>query len=352
MKEKLRFDEIIAKLEAGTPAAPDSGFLGSNLPPELSRMVLIPVDWEVTTSYAGGTAEGPKAIIRASHQLDLEDVAFGQPYRAGIAFLPGDETIAALNSDARPAAIRVIEAIERGEDDIQALAKVNEASLKLNQRVYGHARKLVEQGRLVGVVGGDHSSPYGLIKALAEQGESFGILHFDAHYDLREAYEGFKFSHASIFHNVMEDIDEVNQLVQVGIRDYSRAEREYSQFLGERSHCFYARDLFNMKADGMTFSQVSDLIIGKLPERVYISFDIDALDPPYCPNTGTPVPGGLSFDEACYILEKLVESGRRIIGFDLCEVAPGERGDEWDANVGARILYKLCGASLRSNGLC
>jgi agmatinase len=352
MKEMRSFEDMMAKLEAGTPPAPDSGFLGAQLSPEMAQMVLIPVSWEVTTSYGGGTAQGPQAIIKASHQLDLEDAAFGQPYRAGIAFLPADEEIESLNNRCRPAATRVIEALGRDEEDAVALAMVNEASAELNGRIYEQARKQLQRGKVVAVVGGDHASPYGLIKALAEQGDSFGILHFDAHHDLRRAYEGFHYSHASIFYNVMEHFDLVRHLVQVGIRDYSRAERHYSQSLGARSSCFYARDLFAMKADGMHFSAICDQIIEKLPKRVYLSFDIDALDPPYCPNTGTPVPGGLSFDEACYLLEKLAASGKKIIGFDLCEVAPGVEGDEWDANVGARILYKLCGTTLRSNGLC
>jgi len=85
---------------------------------------------------------------------------------------------------------------------------------------------------------------------------------------------------------------------------------------------------------------------------VYISFDIDGLDPAFCPTTGTPVAGGLSWDEALYLIEALVDSGRKIIGFDLCEVAPGKDGSEWDANVGARLLYKLCGAALKSQGMC
>jgi len=85
---------------------------------------------------------------------------------------------------------------------------------------------------------------------------------------------------------------------------------------------------------------------------VYISFDIDALDPPYCPSTGTPVPGGISFDEAVYILEELAASGRKVIGFDLTEVTPDPQGRDWDANVGARLLYKLSGCLLRSQKLC
>ena len=89
-------------------------------------------------------------------------------------------------------------------------------------------------------------------------------------------------------------------------------------------------------------------IVGELPRTVHVSFDIDGLSPELCPNTGTPVPGGLSFAEARHLLRVLAESGRRVVGFDLVEVAPGPRGDDWDANVGARLLYKLIGCALRS----
>ena len=107
-----------------------------------------------------------------------------------------------------------------------------------------------------------------------------------------------------------------------------------------------------MKAEGNTFKSIAASIVATLPENVYVSFDIDGLDPSYCPSTGTPVPGGLSFDEAVFILEELAQSGRRVVGFDLTEVAPGPDGSEWDANVGARLLYKLCGCLLRSQKLC
>jgi agmatinase len=144
----------------------------------------------------------------------------------------------------------------------------------------------------------------------------------------------------------------VTRLVQVGVRDYSREERRYCESLGSRARVHYARDLFRMQADGQSFGGIAAEILRPLPERVYVSFDIDGLDPPYCPNTGTPVPGGLSFDQACYLLEELAFSGRQVIGFDLCEVAPDPGGGEWDANVGARLLYKLCGCLLYSMGLC
>ena len=344
--------QTIAALELGNHPAIDAGFLGSRLDPAEARLLLIPVPWEVTTSYGGGTSQAPAAIITASHQLDLEDGAFKQPYRAGIAFVPSSaegDAILELNNLAREAALRAIDALEHGVAAAADTAMVNAASERLNRHVYEQAKAVRRQGKLAAVVGGDHSSPQGLIQALAEEGE-FGLLHFDAHHDLRVVFEGFNHSHASIFYNVLENYPSVSKLVQVAIRDYSRDEAAYARQQGERLSVFYGRELFRRKAEGESFQQITRSIIEQLPQRVYISFDIDALDPPYCPGTGTPVPGGLSFDEACFMLEELARSGREIIGFDLCEVAPGE--GEWDANVGARILYKLCGALLYSQGAC
>lgn len=353
MPTLLPFADAIAELEAGLPPHVASGFLGARLDPDEAALVLVPVPWEATTSYGGGTSGGPEAIVRASHQLDLEDPVFGTPYRAGIAFARRDEALVALGARARAAALEVIAALERREPAPGALALVNAAGAEVNARVHAAAVATLGQGRLVGVVGGDHSSPYGLMQALAERHPGgFGVLHIDAHHDLRAAYEGFTWSHASIFHNAMERLPQVSRLVQVAVRDYSREERRYAQSLGTRVACFYGNDLYRAKAEGVPFRDLCRQILEPLPDQVYVSFDIDGLDPSCCPSTGTPVPGGLSFDEAAYLLESLAASGRRVIGFDLCEVAPGDRGGEWDANVGARILYKLCGCCLRSQGLC
>lgn len=340
--------EVVRQLESGNPPAENAGFLGADLNPAEARLVLVPVPWDATTSYRPGTARGPNAIIGASHQLDLEDDAFGRPYRHGIAFLPETPGISELNALARPAAERAIAAIEAGTDSPRDVAQVNEASAEVMRWVRFAARKHLDAGQCVALVGGDHSSPFGLIEALAEvERGGFGLLQIDAHHDFRRAYEGFTWSHASIAFNVMERLgDAVTRLVQVGIRDYSREEAEYLASLGERGRCFRDRDLFRARAEGASFADLTLRILEGLPERVHVTFDIDGLEPQYCPSTGTPVPGGLSYNEAGYLIEALVRSGRKIVGFDLCEVAPGPDGMEWDANVGARLLYRLCGALL------
>jgi agmatinase len=344
--------DVLARLEAGTPPPPWAGVFGASVRPQDADLVLIPVPWDTTVSYGAGTAAGPEAMVRASHQLDLEDPFFFKPYRCGITMLPPDERIAALNAASRPRAVRVIEA-ETGDvhDD---LAAVNAASIEVNKRVEALAKEQLDAGRIVGVVGGDHSSPYGLIKALGDKyaQEGFGILHVDAHYDLRQAYEGFAHSHASIMYNVMETVPAVTMLAQLAIRDYSGFEKAYAEKLGARGAQYPGSAVFRRKAKGESWDKIAREVVAKLPHNVYVSFDIDGLDPAFCPGTGTPVPGGISYDEALYLLEELATSGRRIVGFDLCEVAPGGEGDEWDANVGARVLYKLCGAALHANGRC
>lgn len=345
--------DAIRTLEAGLPPHPQAGLFGVDLATEQAALVLLPTPWDVTASYGCGAHRGPSAMVRASHQMDLEDAFFERPYRAGVAMLGEDEGICSLNAHTRQAAERVIAALEAGGSAQRDLSEVNAAGRWMNEQVRVVSASHLAAGRFVGVVGGDHSSPFGLIQALAQSGAGdFGILHVDAHHDLRAAYEGFEWSHASIFYNVIERLPCVSHLVQVGIRDYSREEKRYAEAHAERIHVHYAQQLFRRKAQGVCFADVVARILSDLPQRVYVSFDIDGLDPPYCPSTGTPVPGGLSFDEACYLLEQLAISGRQVIGFDLCEVAPGADGDEWDANVGARLLYKLAGCLLHTQGRC
>jgi agmatinase len=177
-----------------------------------------------------------------------------------------------------------------------------------------------------------------------------GVLHVDAHLDLREAYEGFTDSHASILFNVAARLPAVSRIVQVAVRDMSEAELEVARGSGGRIVPHLDAAIAARVFDGEPFHRIADAIIADLPEDVYVTFDIDGLDPALCPHTGTPVPGGLSFQQAVALLARLQKSGRRIVGFDLVEVAPGPDGDEWDGNVGARLLYKLIGFALLSQG--
>jgi agmatinase len=335
--------------DAAPPA--DAGLFGLPTTPGEARLVIVPVPWDATTSYRPGTSRAPAAIRVASHQLDLYDADLGEPWRAGIAMLDVPEEVVRWNASARVDAEKIIEVGGRIGDDhalAQALARVNDAGARLNRHVYEQVDRLVRAGKLVGVLGGDHSVPFGAIARMAESHDELGILHVDAHCDLRDAYEGFAWSHASIMFNVMKKIPQVTRLVQVGIRDFARREADFVAAASGRIVVHHDATLAERGFAGETWREICDAIVGDLPHHVYVSFDIDGLDPALCPHTGTPVPGGLSFQEAAFLIKRLVASGRTIVGFDLNEVAPGPDGDEWDANVGARVLYKLCGWALAS----
>lgn len=331
-------------------AQPDSGVFGLPFTPEESKVVLLPVPFEATTSYGGGTANGPQMVLEASRQVDLFDLDIGRPYEVGISMLPHPENVRAWNDEAKALAAPIVES--GGLDvDAEALAKVNALSEKMNAWVYQVATKWIAAGKVVGLVGGDHSTPFGSIKAHADKYPNLGVLHLDAHADLRDAYEGFTWSHASIMFNVMKHVPNVKKLVQVGIRDFGEAEYTMIRESDGRIHTFFDARLARARLDGMPWREQVDTIVNELPQHVYLSWDIDGLEPTLCPNTGTPVPGGLSFAQAVALLEGVVRAGKKIVGFDLNEVSDGGSGSEWDGNVGARLLYKMIGWTLVSQGL-
>ncbi|MFO0755480.1 MAG: agmatinase family protein [Byssovorax sp.] len=340
----------VAPFDPGAPAMGD-GIFGLPHSADEARVVLIPVPWEPTTSYGKGTARGPEAILTGSRQVDLYDRGTGKPYQDGIALLPTDPEIEGWNVEACAASAPVIDAFGEIEGDPHLEAqqgRVNELGDKLNARVAAIARGWIQRGKLVGTIGGDHASPFGAIAAHAERFPGMGVLHLDAHADLRRAYEGFADSHASIMYNVAHRLPSVTRIVQVGIRDFSEDELAVIEGSNGRIATLFDEDLARRMLEGEPFAAIVKPYLEKLPAEVYLSFDIDGLDPALCPHTGTPVPGGLSFQQAVAMLKYVVESGRTIVGFDLCEVAPGPDGDEWDGNVGARLLYKMIGYALLS----
>jgi agmatinase len=239
------------------------------------------------------------------------------------------------------------ELVQNNKFMCKVLKDLNAGAEFLNEWVYEQTKELLNAGKLVGLVGGDHSTPLGYYKAIAEKHGEFGILQIDAHADLRKAYEALKYSHASIMYNALVEIPELVKLVQVGTRDYSLGEMEYSKNSNGRITTFYDRDIKERGYEGETWKSITDDIVSKLPQKVYISFDIDGLDPKLCPNTGTPVQGGFETQQVYYLFRKVLESGRELIGFDLNEV--GTSTNEWDENVGARILFKLCNLLIASN---
>lgn len=322
--------------------------------PETAQLVIIPVPWEVTVSYSPGTAEGPEAVLYASPQLDFHVKDIPDAWKLGISMLPVSEDWKEESFKLREVAEEYIMWLEEGQQESENTEElkwvpetVNKKSEQLNEWVQQQASSLLEEGKMVAVLGGDHSTPLGFINALSEKYEDFGILQIDAHADLRVAYEGFEYSHASIMYNALKN-ENISKLVQVGIRDYSESEAVIVKASKGRIISHYDEDIKGKLFEGATWRSICEEVIKDLPQNVYISFDIDGLDPKLCPHTGTPVAGGLEFEEAMYLVKHLVKSGRKIIGFDLCEVAPGE--DEWDGNVGARVLYRLCNYMAVSQG--
>lgn len=328
------------------PFDPDAPAVGGGLfglPDGLERaqVHVIPVPWEATTSYGRGTARAPLRVLEASRQVDLYDPQTEHPWRKGIAMLPIDPQVVAWNEAACADALPVVEAGgARTPELAERLARVNALSERVNTWVHDRTREVLARRAIPGILGGDHSVSFGAIQAAIEANPGLGVLHVDAHADLREAYEGFTWSHASVFHNVHERIPGLGKLVQVGIRDYGEAEARRAESWPELSFVT-DHELAWELASGEPWIRIAARIVRQLPKRVWVSFDIDGLDPSLCPATGTPVPGGLSWHQALLLLQLLAEE-HEIVGFDLVEIGDAE----WDANVGARLLYKLAGWAL------
>lgn len=363
-----RYSSHMASFNPDAAAKPGSGIFGLPSTRAESRVVLLPVPFDATTSYGGGASGGPEAILRASAQVDLFDLQFGRVYEAGIFMEEIDQSIAEMSREARSLAAPIIEKGGAENDaDLAVCTKVDAACERVNAYVYEQTKRTLAERKIPGLIGGDHSTPFGAIRACAEaaRSEGMGILQIDAHMDLRDAFEGFRWSHASIMFNVLSEIDSVKRLVQIGIRDFGEGELRIARHTLQPKHpndswitsggdgrvaVHFDMDWERRQMLGASFESMCKQAIESLPRLVYVSFDIDGLDPALCSHTGTPVPGGLSFNQAAILLEILATSGRRIVGFDLNEVSPDpdNANNEWDANVGARMLYKLCGAALAS----
>lgn len=346
-------EEIIKNFDPNQPGLTDASLFGLPFSAEQSEIIIVPAPWEVTVSYGSGASEGVNAVFDASFQVDLMHQEFPDLWKLGI-FMDEETPDWKSQSDIyKKLASPIIEALENGENPEEQpelksnLAKINSAGTQFKDELKQQILNWLNQGKLVGLLGGDHSTPLGYFEAQAEKHEEFGILHLDAHMDLRDAYEGFTYSHASIMYNALK-ISQVKKLVQVGIRDFCEQEVDVVKKSNGRVKVFTDSHLKSQQFQGTNWAEQCKAIISELPEKVHISFDIDGLYPWYCPNTGTPVPGGFSFEQAAYLLTQLAESGKKIIGFDLVEVAPGD--NDWDGNVGARMLFQLCGVLAKSQG--
>lgn len=328
--EQKNFDPDGVGVDNGT-------YFGLPFAPETAELVLISAPWDVTVSYGAGAAYAPDAIIEASTQLDFHDPLAPGAWRRGIATADVDYSLLESSQRLRADAARVIDHLEGGgclEDDyvVRKVRRVNEGCMSMNANVGAQASRWLDAGKTVGLVGGDHSTPYGLIRALGARHAAFGILHVaqDVEHD--------------------RGVGKLKPLVgiaQVAVRDFSESEAALAASSG-RIATFDDLSLAAALFRGETWDAQCRCIVDALPQEVYVSFDIDALTFENCPHTGTPVSGGLTFNQAVWLLDTLTRSGRRIIGFDVVEVCPAP-DERIDAITGARMLWKLCGQTLKSN---
>jgi agmatinase len=353
LNDKVMTD--LSLFDPNTVGNPNNNIFGLPFSEEDARLIILPVPWEVTVSYNAGTARAPEHVFKASLQVDLFDPELKDAWKQGFFMRPVDKKILMKCDYLRKEAELYINYIAEGENVqdnkfmCKTLKEVNAGSIFMNDWVFQQTKELLDSGKLVALLGGDHSTPLGYFKAIAEKYGDFGILQIDAHCDLRKAYEDFNYSHASIMYNALEEIPQLKKLVQIGIRDFCEEEYDYIEKSEQRVVTYFDKDIKGRLYEGQNWQILVNEIIAHLPQNVYISFDIDGLDPKLCPHTGTPVQGGFETEQIFYLFKKLLESGRRLIGFDLNEV--GVSHDEWDENVGARCLFKMCNMLVVSNPL-
>ncbi len=285
------------------------GITGSYSDLESSRFVIIPVPYDLTTSYLSGTRKGPYAVIEASTHLELYDEELGiETFLAGIHTLPFIEPVTSS-----PEAM------------VERVAEV--------------CRAMLDKGKVPVMIGGEHSLTIGMVKSLKSCYPDLSVIQLDAHADMRDSYEGSRYNHACVGRRVFE----TSYLKQIGIRSLSREEAEYIE--SSKVDVVYADDLHSISDED---------ILNGLKDHVYISIDLDVLDPSIMPSVGTPEPGGLKWEDLLRIV-RLVAETRHVVGFDVVELSPipGFVSPDYLA---AKLIYRSIGyiytssRDLRSKG--
>lgn len=343
----------LSHFDLNAPSNPNNNIFGLPFTEDESRLIILPIPWEVTVSYSAGTARAADHIFKASMQVDLFDADGKDAWKQGIYMRQPDRKILMKSDYLRNEAELYIDYISKGElleknqFMCKSLKEINEGCTYLNKWVFEQTRTLLDQNKLVVLLGGDHSTTLGFLKAIAGKHGEYGILHIDAHCDLRASYEHFLYSHASVMYNALKEIPELSKIVQVGVRDYSQEEWDFVCNSNNRVVTWLDKDIKERLFEGQHWKHIVDEMVAQLPQKVFVSFDVDGLDPKLCSHTGTPVMGGFEVEQVLYLLKKIIQSGRQFIGFDLVEVGVGD--NDWDANVGAHILWKLCNLLMIAN---
>ncbi len=345
----------LSKFDPNAAGNPNNTIYGLPFKEEDAQLVLLPVPWEVTASCRSGSSRCAEQILKASMHVDIFDADVPNAWRKGYFMRLADKKILLKSDYLRREAELYLGYIAK-EEDLSAnkfmnksIKEINEGGAMLNDWVYNQTKDLLEHNKLVGLIGGDSSVSLGFFKALEEKHGSFGVLQVDAHCDLRKAYNGFLYSNASVMYNALQDVPGIEKLVQIGIREYCEEEWDYICNSDYKVIAYFDQQIKEKMYEGQGWGTIAASIIDHLPQSVYISLDVDGLDPKLCPNSGTPAIGGFQSEQVLYLFKKIVESGRKLIGFDLVEVGIGDGST--DVNVAARLIWKLSNLMMKSNGL-
>jgi len=276
------------------------GFLGYETKQKIeNKVVVVPFGLEKTVSYGGGTKNGPKEIIKASHQVELFDEELKkEPYKE-----IGIKTLKPF-----PIKNKISSALDQ-------LSKINE--------------EIILKNKFPIIFGGEHSITPGSIRPFVKKYNEITLLHFDAHADLRESYNGEKFSHASAIKRCL-DFKNV-KVVSFGIRNLSQPEMNFYENNRNRIEIFWGKDKKEWKLD-----RLENIFKDK---NVYITFDVDGFDSSIMPATGTPEPGGLLWEDVLPIIKKVCQISN-IVGADINELAPIKNFDSYNFLV-AKLAYKI-----------
>ncbi len=258
-----------------------------------SSIVIVPVPYDETSTWSKGADKGPQAIIEASANMELYDIETDSQV-----FLNGIFTDKGLKCKKKPEYM----------------------SAQVEQKI----TELIDNGKFVVIIGGEHSVSIGSVSAFANRYRNLSVLQLDAHSDFRDEYAGSKYNHAC----VMARISQLCPAVQVGIRSMDASEKE----LMDKKNVFFAKNIHNKKG-------WIEKVVGKLRKNVYITIDLDVFDPSIMPSTGAPEPGGLLWYEVLALL-KAVCKKKNVVGFDVVELCPNEQQKGPDF-LAAKLVYKL-----------
>ena len=320
--------------------------------PADADLVIVSAPWSVTSDYGHGATYTPDAVIDASAYSNLYDVESGFSAEGRVATAEIDYNIQEysehLGRDAERIANRSFDGATPGvEYATRKVKHINEGFAEMHKSIYKQTKHWVSQGKTVAVIGGDHSVSLGAVKAMAECYNDLGVLFIDAHADYAQEGETFAYSHRTIARNIVEEIPSVSRLVEVGVRDIDKAELDLL-LANDKVELFLAERVAAKRFEGESWGNLCREMVEKLPQKVYVSLDIDALKIEFCTHTNSPVPGGMTFDEVVYLVNCVVKSGREIVGFDITEVV-SNIDDKMDAIVAVRLLTKMIVATLNKS---